>query len=421
MSEYQYYEFVALDRPFSEEARKLFSSLSSRAEVTSRRACFVYNYGDFRGDPWKLVETHCDFHVYVACWGVRLLMKLPAGTLDLETLALFEGDYGGIEGRRVGDGFIVGFATGEDQREEDWWEGEGVADRLAPMREEMRQGDHRFLYLGWLYGIQGTVAIYEGTEGEEEEEILDSSEPPVPAGLGQLTAAQEAFVELVGIDPFLIEAAAEASVERTPTSDDDLVRFLKELPDEERLSLLADMVRGDASVTVRLRRRLADLEHNSGGGGAPVSGVRRTIRELVERAAVLEREEARSAQARREEEERRTFARLEEERQRAAALRQRRIQGLAPEAEQLWTKAHDLMGQTLPSGYDQAVSTLVDLRDFAVYIGKEEEFSARLKKLIVVFWSKKALVNRLKKAALIPEGWRPGAELTLPPATGPRG
>ena len=32
MSEYQYYEFLAIDRPFSTEARKVFSSLSSRAE-----------------------------------------------------------------------------------------------------------------------------------------------------------------------------------------------------------------------------------------------------------------------------------------------------------------------------------------------------------------------------------------------------
>lgn len=280
---------MALDRPFTEEARRLFSSLSSRAKVTSRRACFVYNYGDFRGDPWELVERHCDFQVYVACWGVRLLMKLPPGTVDIETLALFEGEESGIEGRRAGDGFIVGFATGEDQRDENWWEGEGVADRLSPLRDEILRGDRRFLYLGWLYGIQSTMSIYEEEQGEEEEGFLDCCEPPVPAGLGQLTAAQEAFVELVGIDPYVLQAAAEASAEVNQTSAGDLVQFLKEVPDEERLSWLAEVVQGDASVSVRLRSRLTDLESNSRRRETPVLGVRRTIRQLAKRAAELER------------------------------------------------------------------------------------------------------------------------------------
>ena len=38
MSYYEYYEFLAIDRPFSEDARKEFSKLSRRANVTGRSA-----------------------------------------------------------------------------------------------------------------------------------------------------------------------------------------------------------------------------------------------------------------------------------------------------------------------------------------------------------------------------------------------
>ena len=50
-SEYQYYEFRAIDRPLTETQKSKISALSSRARVTSHTASFVYNYGDFKGNP----------------------------------------------------------------------------------------------------------------------------------------------------------------------------------------------------------------------------------------------------------------------------------------------------------------------------------------------------------------------------------
>ena len=57
MSEYQYYEFRAIDRPLTGRQKASVSALSSRAYVTSHAASFVYNYGDFRGDPEKLMSS----------------------------------------------------------------------------------------------------------------------------------------------------------------------------------------------------------------------------------------------------------------------------------------------------------------------------------------------------------------------------
>jgi hypothetical protein len=43
MSEYQYYEFQALDRALTPQEQKKLQALSSRAQVTPHRASFVYH------------------------------------------------------------------------------------------------------------------------------------------------------------------------------------------------------------------------------------------------------------------------------------------------------------------------------------------------------------------------------------------
>jgi len=58
-------------------------------------------------------------------------------------------------------------------------------------------------YLAWLLAVH--------TEGVSD----DAIEPPVPAGLAKLTAAQEAMVEFLRIDIDLIAAAARGSAAPT--------------------------------------------------------------------------------------------------------------------------------------------------------------------------------------------------------------
>ena len=46
MSEYQYYEFQAIDRPLTAKEQEQIKALSSRAQVTPTQATFLYHYGD---------------------------------------------------------------------------------------------------------------------------------------------------------------------------------------------------------------------------------------------------------------------------------------------------------------------------------------------------------------------------------------
>ena len=85
MSEYQYYEFLALDRPLTSKQREELRQLSTRAEITATRFTNEYHWGDFRGDPEQMMADYFDAFLYLANWGTRHLMfRIPRAALDTE-------------------------------------------------------------------------------------------------------------------------------------------------------------------------------------------------------------------------------------------------------------------------------------------------------------------------------------------------
>src|ERR1700746_61506 len=86
MSEYQYWDFLALEKPLTDKQRRELRSISTRAEITATRFVNEYEWGDLKGDPRKMVEQYFDAFLYLANWGTRWLMfRLPRGALDPET------------------------------------------------------------------------------------------------------------------------------------------------------------------------------------------------------------------------------------------------------------------------------------------------------------------------------------------------
>jgi hypothetical protein len=64
MSEYQYYEFLAIDRPLTADEMDELRELSTRATITPVSFTNEYNWGDFEGSPDELMERYFDAHVY---------------------------------------------------------------------------------------------------------------------------------------------------------------------------------------------------------------------------------------------------------------------------------------------------------------------------------------------------------------------
>jgi len=83
MSEYQYYEFLALDKALTSRQREELRQLSTRAEITATRFTNEYHWGSFRGDPEKMMAKYFDAFLYLANWGTRRLMfRVPRSALD---------------------------------------------------------------------------------------------------------------------------------------------------------------------------------------------------------------------------------------------------------------------------------------------------------------------------------------------------
>ncbi len=82
MSEYQYYEFLAIDRPLTVDEVAALRALSTRATITPVSFTNEYNWGDFKGNPDKLMQRYFDAHVYVANWMTAIFkVRLPMEAL----------------------------------------------------------------------------------------------------------------------------------------------------------------------------------------------------------------------------------------------------------------------------------------------------------------------------------------------------
>ncbi len=379
MSEYQYYEFQAIDRPLTPEEQAAVSRLSSRVDPHPWRAVFTYSYSDFPGNPEKILAQYYDAMLYLANWGShRLMFRFPESAIDLERAGAycrpyFVEEY--LSFSTVGEQVILNIEFREEEGG-GWIEGEGWLASLIQLREDILQGDYRVLYLAWLKAL-------------EMEDVLESvTEPPPPPGLRTLTPALRSFVELFEVDEDLIQVAAEASGEAQPISEDDLRRAIAKLAPEERDAFLLRLAQGEPRLSLAFKRRLGAFmtpPHlcRTTGARQAEARARRTVGQLFAEAEEL-RERERKEQA-----------------ARAEAKRVAELEALAGRGERAWQEVDTLIQQSTGKAYDQAVKLLVKLKELAQHQGQESAFQSRLERIEEGYARRSALMKRLRKAGLI--------------------
>ena len=386
MSEYQYYEFLAIDRPLDEQQQAQVRALSTRAHITASSFTNEYHWGDFSGDPAQLMERYYDAHLYLANWGThRVMLRLPKSLLSpkiAEQYCVGEQVTAWISGKNL----ILDLTS---EAEEEFWE-EDVERSLSAIigvRAELAAGDLRPLYLAWLSGYGAWERDEDAFEYDEEDEL----EPPVPPGLGSLTASQRALADFLRLDADLLAVAAEASSSPPAVQDDPaaLAAWIAALPAAEKDALLLRVAQDQAAqVRMELRRRFR-------GPVPPVEGPRRTVAALLDAAAVRRQERERSAAAKRAEEE----ARRERER---ALARERRLDQLARDEETAWARVEALIATKRAVEYDQAVELLKDLEAVAHRADHIAAFSERFTRLRTQHLRKPSLIQRFDRAGLMP-------------------
>lgn len=198
MSEYQCYEFIAIDRQLTPKEMAALRSISMRAEITATRFWNEYEWGDLKADPGKLLSRYFDAHLYFANWGThRFMLRIPAANVDERLLRpYFVG--GAATLIKSGRQLVLDFTSDTEEPEDEWYEGGQLA-ALVPLRTELLGGDLSAAYLGWLLAVQ------------LEELDDDAMEPTVPVGVAKPSGSLLALAEFLRLDPDLLRAGAEGA------------------------------------------------------------------------------------------------------------------------------------------------------------------------------------------------------------------
>ena len=379
MSEYQYYEFTAVDKPLNEKEMQALRKLSSRAQITSSSFINEYNWGDFRGKPLSLVEKYFDAFLYVANWGTRrLMLKVPRHLVDVDLAQKYCPGASAVIHEK-GNHLIFEFTSETEDYE--WEEGEGWLSSLISLRADILNGDYRSLYLAWLFCVQ--------MEEMEDDEL----EPPVPPNLAELNAPLKSLVDFMRIDIDLIAVAAENSTsEDRPTDPEELKTWIHNLPASEKDDILFRLVEAPSP---HLRAELLQQFQQAGSAKANsnIDKQQRSVLDLISRAETYAEERKRLAA----EQKAREQARKKRER---ALAREKYIESLAGREESIWKKVDELIVLKQAAQYDEAVKLLVDLRDLYKKTGKETAFNKKLKTICENHHRKVSFLNRLQKAGL---------------------
>ena len=375
MSEYQFYGFLAIDRPLDDAARKALRTISSRASITTNSFTNVYNWGDLSGDPIVMLGRWFDIFVYSGFWQARrFAMRVPKRLLDRAVIESFEPEGECLSVSETGDSLIVEISLTDMDLEYGGDESEWLVE-LAPLRAAVLAGDLRCFYVVWLMQVGW------------DDVIEDHAEEPMP-WIGPLDPVLTAWARFLGADDDLLAAAAENGAPAPAEPSEAQVRaFLHALPDDEKVDLLLKVYDGsDLALGPQLRRRVqASLQ-----GADAAQPRRRTAGDLRAAAARIAEAQVREAELREE------AAKRQRARQVEAIERLRRAE-IAKRGDDVWNEIEAAIARRNTMGYEQAVSLLLDLKA----IGRDPAlFQRRLAAIRVRHDTKRSFLTKLAGAGL---------------------
>lgn len=381
MSEYQYYEFQALDQPLDEKTIQALRDISTRAQITPTSFVNEYNYGDFKGSPVKLIEKYFDAFLYVANWGTReFMLKVPLRLVNFDLVKEYCGGEN-VTAYKKGENLIFEFTTETDDPE--WEEGEGWLSSLVTLRSDILHGDYRCLYLGWLYCAQ---------MGDFE---YDEFEPPVPPNLGNLNGPLKNLVDFMRIDTDLVTVAAENSASATVAQAVDqkaLSAWIAKLPIEEKDEILLLLIQGhDPHLGAELVQRYQSAI--TGNHSHEADKTPRTVADLISKR------EMHTADRKRRVAEKAAKEKARKARERVV-IREKYLGELVKREDQVWRQVDELIGTKRQADYDSAVRLLVDLRDLGIKTKKEKPFQEKLQRVREMHKRKPSFMKRLNATGL---------------------
>ncbi len=380
MSEYQYYEFLAIDRPLTADEMAALRDLSTRADITPVSFTNEYNWGDFKGDPDKLMQRYFDAHVYVANWMTAIFMvRMPIEAIAKETADAFAAPYI-LDVKATQTHWIITWSLEESENYDRFGmeDGHSWMAQLAPLRDELLRGDFRSLYIGWLAAVTMEMVAD------------DEMEPLSVPGLGSLTVAQQSLAEFLDIDQDLLGGAGIGSpdLHEKGSSKKEMDEWIDRLPEDAVTTILKQLLEGKGQQAERtLKNQFTAWQRSLSGTGT--NAPRRTVEELLknaEAAKKLRLEQRKRGRKQRE---------IKRRKERESALK-----NLSKDFPKAWKSVQQTVERGSGLAYDDACSFLIEIAAAYTLHASRKRFETDLKKFMADHLRRKALIQRLVKAGI---------------------
>lgn len=399
MSEYQYYEFLALDKPLTRQQQAEVRAFSTRASISSTRFVNEYHWGNFKGDPVHLLAHYYDVMLYFANWGTRRFMvAYPGGTTEAAWWRhATKGLKNSVEVTHRNERIILDFSSDSDEYDDDvdyFEEGESSPwlAELLPLREDIMANDPRVVCLLQLAELSTFMPpVGRKPDDIEEEELkwdeggvpvsISRLDVSVPAGLTDLPPAYQVLKKFLRVHPSLLATACQLNPGALgkPTPE-QLSRFVAQLGQDEKDRIIGSLLGGEVDPTFhKVRRRWLSSARPDDGGAAEIMGGR-----LLGKAYEHLRRELHQERERKQQEAERALRDYE------SGLRKQ-----VRQKDSIWTRVEGALDLKPRAAYDEAIEDLKTLHDISIVEGTLEEFLRRLDRLSSRYVKRTAFRSRL--------------------------
>ena len=376
MSEYQYYEFHAIDQPLDSEELESVGKMSSRVRLTPRKAIFTYSYSDFRYDEEAVLVDYFDFMLYLANWGSkRMMMKFPAELVDYDFLKKYEmsveADYEQDVRILKRSGFVLVDVKYSEEDGSGWIEEDYGYDFLN-IRNEIMNRDYRSLFIIWLRFLEDFYKSYEFDPDYSFDSRL------IPSNLGQLSASGYAVKEFYRVNQDWLDVMRSYSGKSVQKTVDWEAQILKMSPNS-MATYLKMILRDEPNLKARLMKELKD--EGADNKNDEVSWIR--LQEIGDKVKGV------------------AEARKEKEQKEKAHQEQERMNKMQKNQDRIKQEIRENIERGDRKYYKMAISEILELKAMNDYFDTLEYFEIFLDQIVSDYSRKSSFIRMLREKKLI--------------------
>lgn len=372
MSEFQQYEFHAIDKPLNQEGLKAVGAMSSRVRLSPRKAVFTYNYSDFRQDEEKVLLGYFDFMLYMSNWGSkRIMMKFPLDMVDYDILKQYRISVVDCYSQDIRivkkAGFLLLDINYVEEDSYDWIDEGDYGYNFLNMRDEIMNGNYQSLFVVWLKYLS---MMYDG-DSFSHSYSFDSG--LIPDNLSTLGITASAVKDFFSIEEDWLDIMISYS-KKKEEKPFDIESKLLEMPKARMLEYMRMIVAGETNLTIRLIKELKSKDSRN-------EGVKSKQIKLLEIGTKVNTAREARQKKKQEENARRELAEMK-------ALRKN--------IEECKTEIINYIEKGGNKCYDAAVTNLMTLKRMHEFFNSRSEFAEFLNSLITKYSRKSSFVRRVR-------------------------